>query len=364
MSSVSLRVVSVAGVACFALAGCEEGPGAASVTDASVSTAVPAPQTVVKEVERADIFSATEPALWDGRPSLGGVWVAHPDVVDPERVRIRNTTNGQTITGALFRRERSNPGPRIQVSSEAAAALAILAGQPTELEVVVLRTEEIEIAPAPLPESEIEAGEEGGDTPDVSTEAAAEIADGLVVAVPAVATATVGDDAEPQPKQKGFWARFRDSLRNDPAPAVEEIGSTTVLTETATDASTPDVETARLDPIVAAEAAIEEAEAESEDASPLPTRQTEIAAVSATAPAAGLKNPYIQIGLFGEESNASAASSNLRQAGIVPTVAEGKNGNGPFWRVLVGPVTTAEDQAELLDQVRALGYADAYLTSE
>ncbi len=98
---------------------------------------------VETDVEAPEIFQVTEKGLWDGRPSLGGVWVAHPDVVDPERVIIRNTENGKFVIGALFRREREAPGPRIQVSSDAAAALGMLAGQPAELNVTALRREEI-----------------------------------------------------------------------------------------------------------------------------------------------------------------------------------------------------------------------------
>ena len=48
--------------------------------------------TEIRDVERPDIFSVTENALWDGRPSLGGVWVAHPDVTverDTERYAAR-----------------------------------------------------------------------------------------------------------------------------------------------------------------------------------------------------------------------------------------------------------------------------------
>lgn len=92
-----------------------------------------------KDVEAPEVFSAAEAGLWDGRPSLGGVWVAHPDVDEPERVIIRNTENGKFVVGALFRREREIPGPRLQISSDAAEALGMLAGAPAELSVTALR---------------------------------------------------------------------------------------------------------------------------------------------------------------------------------------------------------------------------------
>lgn len=104
-------------------------------------------KTVERDVESPEVFSATEAGLWDGRPSLGGVWVAHPDVTDPERVIIRNPNNDQFVVGALFRRERDIPGPRLQISSDAAEALGMLAGAPAELNVTALRKEEVAEAP-------------------------------------------------------------------------------------------------------------------------------------------------------------------------------------------------------------------------
>ncbi len=99
--------------------------------------------SVNRDVERPDVFSVSESALWDGRPSLGGVWVAYPATIDPERVIIRNISNGKSVVGALFRRERENPGPKIQLSSDAAVALGVVAGTPTEISIVVLRREEV-----------------------------------------------------------------------------------------------------------------------------------------------------------------------------------------------------------------------------
>ncbi|MGH1355773.1 MAG: SPOR domain-containing protein [Thalassovita sp.] len=108
---------------------------------------------IERDVEAPDVFQVTEAGLWDGRPSLGGVWVAHPDVIEPERVIIRNSTNDKFVIGALFRRERENPGPRLQVSSDAATALGVLAGKPVQLNVTALRREQIEETPPPAPAS-------------------------------------------------------------------------------------------------------------------------------------------------------------------------------------------------------------------
>ncbi len=137
--------IFLAAASLLGLAACEEGanlpflkPQATVEAPASASNRT---KLVERDVEAPDVFQVTEAGLWDGRPSLGGVWVAHPDAQDPERVIIRNNTNGKFVIGALFRREREIPGPRIQASSDAAAALGMLAGAPVELNVTALRRE-------------------------------------------------------------------------------------------------------------------------------------------------------------------------------------------------------------------------------
>lgn len=127
------------------LVGCQDGSGLLGKPKPAADGSV-APATSVKlvdrDVEAPDVFQVTDLALWDGRPSLGGVWVAAPDVTDPERVILRNPANGKFVIGALFRREPENPGPPLQISSDAAEALGILAGQPIKLSATALRREE------------------------------------------------------------------------------------------------------------------------------------------------------------------------------------------------------------------------------
>lgn len=147
--------------------------------------AAPAGKAVERDVEAPDVFQATEAGLWDGRPSLGGVWVAHPDVVDPERVIIRNTENGKFVVGALFRREREIPGPRLQISSDAAAALGMLAGAPSELNVTALRRETV---PEEVPEP--------AQTAD-AVEAPADVSETALDPIAAAAAAIEESDPEP-----------------------------------------------------------------------------------------------------------------------------------------------------------------------
>lgn len=344
MTFTSARFAAVVALSALALAGCEEFEGSSDPDAAEASAAAAlgpdGPRTEVRDVERPDVFSVSENGLWDGRPSLGGIWVAHPDVTQPERAKVTNASTGSSIEAALFRRERANPGPRIQVSSDAATALGMLAGQPVELTIVAVRREEIELAPAALPlsdETDAPDGAADDDGAAVAAAAAAVIADGADGAA-----ATV---AEP-PRRQGFWGRFRDSLRNKPKDDAATAGAALAAT-TAESAAAPDVETETLDPVTtAAAAAIDQAEDTTEAAAP---------------PASGVRNPYIQVGLFSEEENASAVAANLRQAGIVPQIRGQKSGDKTLWRVFIGPVSNADDQAELLGQVKRLGYTDAFL---
>ncbi|MHA6324329.1 SPOR domain-containing protein [Roseivivax sp. CAU 1753] len=156
----------VLGVALLALTACDSAdmPGFLQAkptgTAASGDQAVTRGATSERDVEAPEVFEAREAGLWDGRPSLGGVWVAHPSVTEPERVIIRNDTNGQFVIGALFKRERETPGPLLQVSSDAAAAIGMLAGAPTNLHVVALRREE---AASPPPVAATETAATGGE---------------------------------------------------------------------------------------------------------------------------------------------------------------------------------------------------------
>lgn len=138
-----------------AIAGCEQArdfnflkskPDTGEVSLNASGASAASVELIERDVEAPEVFQANDQGLWDGRPSLGGVWVAHPDVVEPERVIIRNQENGKFVIGALFKRERENPGPRFQVSSDAAAALGMLAGAPDALNVTALIRQEVPIA--------------------------------------------------------------------------------------------------------------------------------------------------------------------------------------------------------------------------
>lgn len=124
---------------------------------APAAPGTPTTELVERDVEAPQVFQVTENGLWDGRPSLGGVWVAHPTVGDPERVIVRNPANDKFVVGALFRKETNLPGPDLQVSSDAAAALGLVAGQPQILNVTALRKENVPDPDAAAPASSVPA---------------------------------------------------------------------------------------------------------------------------------------------------------------------------------------------------------------
>ena len=214
------RTCAVGGMV-LCLGGCEDGVGfdflkAKPKADEAQTSIQNAAHLIEQDVEAPEIFQATDTGLWDGRPSLGGVWVAHPDVNEPERVIIRNTENSNFVIGALFRRERDNPGPVLQVSSDAAEALGMLAGAPTLVNVTALRREAVpdpSVVPAPsaaaldIPASDtLDAPDEIAATPldPISEDAAAAIAEAEIVksAEGATEVAAVATPAPPKKRSK------------------------------------------------------------------------------------------------------------------------------------------------------------------
>jgi cell division septation protein DedD len=263
-----------------------------------------ATRLVERDIEAPEVFQVTEEGLWDGRPSLGGVWVAHPGADDPERVIIRNEENGRFVIGALFRREIDNPGPELMISSDAAAALNILAGDPTQVQVTALRREEV-ADPVITPSPEAEA-----------TLAAAE---GTAVGTPEITATPLGDPI---------------------AAAAAAISESEVAAGIASAGPVPA-------PATAAPAAA-------------PTAVATAPAPQAAPTGSSLDRAYIQIGIFSVQENANNTGQALRNAGLVPTIYDQTSNDRRFWRVVVGPAQTADERAAMLRTVQGLGFADAY----
>lgn len=285
----------------LAVMGCADGkpfnpfkPKANSGGEVSLSTQ--SVKLIERDVEAPDVFQVAEAGLWDGRPSLGGVWVAHPDVQDPERVIIRNSTNDKFVIGALFRREREAPGPRLQVSSDAAAALGMLAGQPINLNVTALRRESV-------------------------TE---------------------------EPPAEALVAASLDGPSDVSETALDPIASAASAIEDA-----PDTAPAATGPIQRASA--KPADVAAAAAIPAAAKATAPAAKKSS-----LKKPYVQVGIFSIETNAKNTAAAMRSIGIVPTVRKQSSKGKTFWRVVIGPAQSGAEQSDILKKVKSKGFTDAY----
>ena len=360
----------VLGTASF-LAGC---------TDSGSDNGPPRPANAggrpsANDVEAPGTFQKTERGLWDGRPSLGGVWVAHPDVTLPQRVIIRNTDNGKSTVGALFRREQANPGPRFQLSSDAAEALGVLAGQPVQLNVVALAREEVEEAE---PHISDESTETAAETAAPSGADQADAAD-VAAATTAAIAATAGEDGEPQPvaescRPSSFGRKCRpapvsaeapvEATGAEPAAAdgemlgVEDMLEPQPVPEEQSPSSFGRRNRRAAEPAIAAGTA--EAASGDVTTAPLDATDESAAAPAPAAPAGPALQNFVQAGTFSSEENAKSAAETMTSGGLPATIRRQRGGSGDYWIVLVGPATAQAEGNEMLEKVKSLGYPDAF----
>lgn len=355
------------------IAGCQgtfpSGGGSDATRAASIGESV---QLIERDVEAPEVFSTSESALWDGRPSLGGVWVASADVREPERVIIRNEQNGKFVIGALFKRERLGPGPALQLSSDAANALGILAGSPTSIDVVALRREE-SAAPTPAPAASAPVAVANTETAPLAEEivqaAESPVAGSDATARPdAIAAAAAAlDDVETgeiTPGEDALQTASADAGLETPRVSAPERGNffSRIFKRRApaTPAALPDqtIVPDAFDQTAAAGASAAVVTATSLDAAPVRTASASPEPVRS----GGLDRAFVQIGIFSVEENARNTATSLSQAGIVPTVLEQESSGRKFWRVVVGPSTTASDRAAVIRKAKSMGFTDAFAT--
>ena len=111
-------------------------------------TKSPSISTEKKLSEKPAILDISASVIWDGNQTLGGNWISHQDINNPEKVLIKNNSNGKLVVGAIFQHTKSlKKGPAI-ISSDAARALGISKNKETEVHIVAVReTESTETAP-------------------------------------------------------------------------------------------------------------------------------------------------------------------------------------------------------------------------
>lgn len=396
MARAVLREVVVGLALTSLLLGCVDGGGKSG--DSGGVLAAPGKKAGAQDIEAPEVFQATDSALWDGRPSLGGIWVASPDVQNPERALLFNPATGRSVTGALFKRERDNPGPRLQLSSDAAEALGILAGQPTEIKVTALRKKEVEAATETGAEAEaaaetapaaaagdaaaiasaaLDAVDSKATTADPAATGDGKSNEAATAAVAAGTAAVVADGAtdaasavvDETPKRKTWKERRAEAkaareakkkaAADAKAAAAAAAAGTAVAVEGEAPTTTPDAASAAMAPI---------------EAAPLDARNSDVAAVKKTEPA-GSKKPAavaaepaaeppapaatgparpIQVASFSKEANATRAAEALAKIGITATPQKSEKGGKAVWGVVV-----MGDEATL-KKIKDAGFADAY----
>ena len=92
--------------------------------------------------EKPEILDLSASVIWDGEQTLGGNWISHPDADSPERVLIKNISNGKSIVGAIFQQtKKMKTGPAV-ISSDAAKALNIAQNDQTKVQIIAVRAAE------------------------------------------------------------------------------------------------------------------------------------------------------------------------------------------------------------------------------
>ena len=103
--------------------------------------------------EKPEILDISSSVIWDGDQTLGGNWISHPDVASPERVLIKNISNGKSIVGAVFQQTKKTKIGYALISSDAAKALDIVQNEKTKVQIVAVRAPESSDPPRVISES-------------------------------------------------------------------------------------------------------------------------------------------------------------------------------------------------------------------
>ena len=76
-----------------------------------------------------------------------------------------------------------------------------------------------------------------------------------------------------------------------------------------------------------------------------------------------LSKPFIQVGIFGIQSNATNTRDRMLQLNQPVNLFEFQIKGKPYWRVVAGPANTSDSRDKMLKAVRSAGFTDAYFVS-
>lgn len=148
--SLGFSVAALSACSELVVTSADDAPALPEAQTSNIKEKAPKTAAKVRDVPAPTAFAATDKAIWDGRPSLGAIWVAHPDAPQAERVKILNTKTGKAVAGALFTRKTRAAGPPIQLSSQAALALGVGPGQTATIKITAIRPSDDLPVQAPL----------------------------------------------------------------------------------------------------------------------------------------------------------------------------------------------------------------------
>ena len=362
------------------------------VAQATEPAAIEVAETTSPLLEAApQLFEATGVAVWDGKRTLQGIWVAHPLAASARRVRIFNEQSGLAVDGALFRREASLEGSSVLISSEAARLLGMEIDQPADLRIVAVKP-----APRPVPEpqpapgtaetgdgavadgqagqtsdtvetSEIASATPASETPAVESPAAETTPEPTVPAPTATAetpqqsvtTETPTQTAAAVPSTPTKTGVIAEAPTEPALPAAEELATPEPAAEPAAPAI---AEAPQVQPVPKPETAVEAPKPADPPAVAAPAEEKiEIARAddAASAPSSTLAKPFIQAGIFGVANNATKLVARFKSAGIPAQGKSFKSNGKTLTRVVAGPFQSVSDRDKAQREIRQMGLTDA-----
>jgi hypothetical protein len=73
--------------------------------------------------------------------------------------------------------------------------------------------------------------------------------------------------------------------------------------------------------------------------------------------------PFIQVGIFGVHNNAIKTKDQMLNLNLPVNILDFQIKEKPYWRVVVGPVSTSDNRKNMLKTVKSAGFKDAYYVS-
>ena len=73
-----------------------------------------------------------------------------------------------------------------------------------------------------------------------------------------------------------------------------------------------------------------------------------------------LTKPFIQVGIFGVQSNATKTGKKLSQLDLPINMFKFEIKGKPYWRVVAGPARTSQSKQNMLTKIQSAGFTDAY----